>query len=87
MKLILAGDKWDMGWGAMSLGWARWGAERAHGLCMTFSSSCCPDCDKLETPIVSEDARRNSDSKEVESKWLKGGSSARGYIIILKLKI
>ena len=42
VELTLAVDKWDMGWVAMSLGWASWGAESAHSICATFPLFCCP---------------------------------------------
>ena len=28
-------DKWEMGWGAMSLGWSGWRVDHAHGICAT----------------------------------------------------
>ena len=52
-KVTLAGDKWDMGWGAMSLGWAGWGVERAHGICMPSPLFCFPARKKLEMAFVS----------------------------------
>ena len=56
---------------------------------MLFPLICCPARGKvrIDMAIVSGDARESVDPEEVESKWLKGGSSARGYIIILKVKI
>ena len=36
MVFTLAGDKLEMGWGKMSLGWSFWGADRSHGLCAPF---------------------------------------------------
>ena len=42
MKLTLEVDKWEMGWDAMYLRWAYWGAEHAHGLCALFPLFYCP---------------------------------------------
>ena len=42
VKLTFAGDKWEMGWGTMYLGWAGWLAESAHGICTHFPFFCCP---------------------------------------------
>ena len=36
MVITLAGYELEMGRGAMYLGWAGWGAERAHGIFLTF---------------------------------------------------
>ena len=36
VELTLSEDKQEMGWDAMSLGWAGWGVDRAHGLCAPF---------------------------------------------------
>ena len=33
VEVTSAEDKWEVGGGMMSLGWAGWGAECAHGLC------------------------------------------------------
>ena len=44
VELTLAVDKWYMGWVAMSLGWAGWVAERAHGICASFPLLCCLAC-------------------------------------------
>ena len=62
-----------MKWGEMSLGWAGWVEERVHGLCMHFLLLCFPSQEKLEMIIASEGVRE-SQSEEVNSKWLKGGS-------------
>ena len=42
VELTLAVDNWDMGWEAMSLGWAGWGAYRARGICTPFPLLYCP---------------------------------------------
>ena len=36
VELTLVVNKWDVGWGAMSLGWEVWVAEHSRGLCMPF---------------------------------------------------
>ena len=41
----LAGDKWEMGRGEMSLEWEGWGAERTHGICTNSPLFCCPACE------------------------------------------
>ena len=46
VEVKIAVDKWDMGWGAMSLGWAGWGSEHAHWLCAPLPLLCCPACEK-----------------------------------------
>ena len=43
VELDLAVDKWEMGWGAMSQGWASWGAECSNGLCVPLHLFWCPD--------------------------------------------
>ena len=55
----------------MSMGWAGCGAERAHGIFAPFPLFFCPARERREKAIVSEDARE-SQTEEVESKWLKG---------------
>ena len=44
MENNLMVNKWDMGWGAIALGWVVWVAERAHGLCAPFPLFGCPSC-------------------------------------------
>ena len=36
MYITLVVDKWEMGWGAMSLGWAGWSKEHTHDICTSF---------------------------------------------------
>ena len=47
VNLTMAVDKWDMGWGEMSLWWEGWVAESAHGICAHFPLLCCPTRKKL----------------------------------------
>ena len=42
VELTLEVDKWEMGWGKMSLGREDWGAEHTHGLCALSSFLSCP---------------------------------------------
>ena len=42
MELNLAVDNWEMGWGAIYLGWTGWGADLSHGICMNLPLFCCP---------------------------------------------
>ena len=57
--LNLAMYKWDMGWGAMSPGWAGRGVERTYGICVPFPLLSCPLKVRIEMAIVSEDARES----------------------------
>ena len=84
VELTLAVDKWDMVWGAMSWGWAGWGAERAHGICAPFHLFRCENGRNGNSDIVSGDARE-SRLEVVERGFPR--ISARGYIIISKVKI
>ena len=63
VKLNLAVDKWEMGWGAMPLGWAGWGEEIAHGIYEPFPLLCCPDRKKREMEIMSEDTRESQSQR------------------------
>ena len=88
MELAFAVDKWDMGWGTISLVCEGWGAEHAHVICAPFPLLCCPAHEKGEYKCQLRARMRGKvDYKEVESRWLKGGSCARRYIIISKVKI
>ena len=57
VEITLEVDKWEVGWGDISLGWEGWGAERANGIFAPFPLLCCPAREKTEMKIVSEDAR------------------------------
>ena len=85
VDLTLALDKWEMVWGAMSWGWAGWGAERAHGICAPFPLFCCENGRNGNCEIVSGDARESR--VEVVEGGVVPRISARGYIIISKVYI
>ena len=72
MDLNLEGDKWKVGWGAMSRG-GPVGERRAMTGAAPLPFFCCTAREKWEMSILIGYGRE-SRSKEVESKWLKGGS-------------
>ena len=59
VEITLVVDKWEMGWGDMPLGWAGWGAERAHGLFTPLPLFSCPQKVITETEIASKDKRES----------------------------
>ena len=65
VELTLAVDKWDMGWGDMSLGWAGWGAEHAHGLCLLLPFFCCPACPQK---VRNGNCERGCEGKSIPKK-------------------
>ena len=57
VELALAMDKWEMGWGVLSMEWSGLGEERAHGICIPFTLFCLPAHEKCEMETVSKDVR------------------------------
>ena len=41
-ELTFAVYKWEIGWGAISLGWSGWVADYDHGICTLFPLFPCP---------------------------------------------
>ena len=86
LGLNLAGDNWEVGGGGRDVaGVSTLGSEaRSYGICKTFPLFCCHACKKWQYRGLSRDLR------ESRVEVVEGGLphiSARGYIIISKVKI
>ena len=63
VEITLAVDNWDIVCGAMSWGWAGWGAERAHGICAPF-------------PLFFFENGRNGNCEIVSREWERKSSQS-----------